>query len=143
MDKKYMCYCGLYCENCATKAKVEPAARVLHTEMKKAGFEDIVQYLPDGAAFWKFLKSMSEEGTCESCQGGSGNPGCEIRRCAEEKGVNMCALCDNYPCNKFSDFLTGYPMLKDDNALLRDKGIEEWGKLQDERKAKGYTYAEK
>ena len=43
MDKKYMCYCGLYCENCATKAKVEPAAKVLYSEMKKAGFEDIVQ----------------------------------------------------------------------------------------------------
>ena len=49
MDKKYMCYCGLYCENCATKAKVEPAAKVLYSEMKKAGFEDIVQFLPDGS----------------------------------------------------------------------------------------------
>jgi len=33
MDRKYACYCGLYCENCAVKAKVEPAARVLFDEM--------------------------------------------------------------------------------------------------------------
>ena len=29
MDRKYSCYCGLYCENCAVKVKVEPAAKVL------------------------------------------------------------------------------------------------------------------
>lgn len=29
MDAAYLCYCGLYCENCATKAKVEPAANHL------------------------------------------------------------------------------------------------------------------
>ncbi len=142
MDKKYMCYCGLYCENCATKAKVEPAAQVLYKEMKKAGFEDIVQFIPDGNAFWNFLKSMAEEGTCKSCQGGSGNPGCEIRKCATEKDVKMCALCEHYPCEKFAGFFENYPMLKDDNALLRDKGIDVWAKLQDERKTKGYTYSE-
>ncbi len=37
MDNKYIGYCGLYCENCVTKAKVEPAAKVLHDEMKQAG----------------------------------------------------------------------------------------------------------
>ena len=36
MNKKYICYYGLYC---AVKAKVEPAAKVLYKEMKKAGFE--------------------------------------------------------------------------------------------------------
>lgn len=142
MDKKYMCYCGLYCENCATKAKVEPAARALHREMKKAGFEGMVKFLPDGDAFWNFLKSMAEEGTCESCQGGSGNPGCEIRICAKEKGVKMCALCESYPCEKFSGFFAGYPAVKEDNALLRESGLEAWAKLQDERKATGYSYAE-
>lgn len=142
MEKKYMCYCGLYCENCATKAKVEPAARVLHNEMKKAGFEDITPFLPGGAEFWAFLKGIAEGGTCVSCQDGSGNPGCMIRICAKEKGVNMCAFCDSYPCDKFTDFFSGYPMLKEDNVLLREKGIESWTQLQDERLANGYTYSE-
>ena len=142
MDKKYMCYCGLYCENCATKAKVEPAARLLHTEMIKAGFEDIVCFLPDGEAFWRFLKGMAEEGTCVSCQSGSGNPGCEIRKCAVQNEVSMCALCQHYPCERISGFLESYPILKKDNALLRDEGMEAWAKLQDERKNSGYTYSE-
>lgn len=142
MDKKYMCYCGLYCENCATKARVEPAALVLYEEMKKAGFEDVIQFLPDGIPFWNILRSIAEEGACVSCKGGSGNPACEIRLCAKEKGVSVCACCDLYPCDKFGDFLNSYPMLKEDNALLRDKGIAAWSSLQDERKANGYTYAE-
>ena len=142
MDKKYMCYCGLYCENCATKAKVEPAAKVLYSEMKKAGFEDIVQFLPDGEAFWRFLKSVSEEGACISCRDGSGNPGCRVRICAQQNGVDMCAICQSYPCYKFDDFFKGYPMLKEDNTLLKQSGLDAWSALQEKRKANGYTYTE-
>jgi hypothetical protein len=140
MDKKYICYCGLYCENCAVMAKVTPASKVLYEEMKKAGFEEFIQYVPDGDAFWRFLKSTAENGTCVSCKDGSGNPGCAVRICAKEKGVEMCAMCGSYPCDKFSAFFEGYPVLKSDNALLRDKGIDEWAKLQDERRARRFTY---
>lgn len=142
MDKKYMCYCGLYCENCATKAKVESAAEVLYREMKTAGFEDVIQFLPDGGTFWSFLKSMAEEGTCASCRNGSGNPGCVIRICAKEKGVEMCAFCERYPCEHFPEFFGGYPVLKADNILLREKGTETWLKLQEQRKSEGYTYSD-
>jgi len=102
MDEKYLCCCGPYCENYSTKAKVEPAARALYSEMQHAGFEEIMRYLPDGEAFWSFLKGMAEKGVCVSCRDGSGDPGCEIRRCAREKGVEICALCNSYPCKRFS-----------------------------------------
>ena len=39
MDKKFTSYCGLYCENCAVKARLVPASKVLYEEMIKAGFE--------------------------------------------------------------------------------------------------------
>ena len=51
MDKKYTCYCGLYCENCAVKVKVEPASKVLYNEMKQLGFEEIMPFFPDGEKF--------------------------------------------------------------------------------------------
>lgn len=57
MDRKYACYCGLYCENCAVKVKDEPAAKVLYEEMKKLGFEGIMQFFQDGEKFWPFLKA--------------------------------------------------------------------------------------
>jgi len=141
MDRKYTCYCGLYCENCAVKAKVQPAAKTLYDEMIKAGFESFIQYIPEGSGFWDFLKNVALEGTCISCREGSGNPGCAVRKCAKEKDVGMCALCDRYPCETFMPFFKNYPMLKEDNALLREKGIDEWGKLQDERREKGWTYS--
>ena len=140
MDEKYLRYCGPYCENCSTKAKVEPAARVLYSEMRHAGFEEIMRYLPDGEAFWSFLKGMAEKGACVSCRNGSGDPGCEIRRCAQEKGVEICALCKSYPCKRFSKLFRSYPTLKADNALLCRQAMEQWAKLQDDRKADGYTY---
>ena len=142
MNKKSMCYCGLYCENCAVKAKVEPASKVLYEEMKKAGFADIIHFIPDGEAFWRFLKSVSQEGACISCQEGSGNPGCTVRICAKEEGIEMCAWCKEYPCDKFDEFFKGYPILKNDNDILRKDGLDKWAVMQDERQEKGFAYSD-
>jgi len=140
MNREYICYCGFYCENCAVKVKVEPASKVLYTEMKNAGFEHIMHLLPEGDKFWSFLKGMVTDGVCVSCQKGSGDPNCAIRKCATEKGVEMCALCESYPCELFKKYFNEYPPLLKDNAFLREKGMEEWAKLQDERQKKGFTY---
>jgi len=138
MDRKYSCYCGLYCENCAVKVKVEPAAKVLFDEMKKAGFEEVINYIPGGDGFWLFLKGMAIDGVCVSCRDGSGDPGCSIRICAKDRGVDMCVMCSDYPCEKIEDLFARNPVLKDDNALLRDKGWEAWAALQDKRISDGY-----
>ena len=142
MNKEYACYCGLYCENCAVKAKVVPASKILYEEMKKAGFEEIIHMIPGGDGFWPFLKGMADSGVCISCREGSGNPRCAVRICAKEKGIEVCALCDSYPCEKFAAFFEEYPMLKHDNALLREEGVDAWSKLQDERRARGFTYTD-
>jgi len=142
MKKEYICYCGLCCANCAVKANVEPAAKALHEEMKKAGFEGIIQFIPDGEGFWRFLKSVSEEGACISCREGSGNPNCAVRICAKEKEIELCALCVEYPCEKFDEFFKAYPTLKTDNAVLFEKGMDEWSKMQNERRTNGFTYSD-
>ena len=141
MDKKYICYCGLYCGNCAVKVKIEPASQVLYEEMEKAGFEDIIQMIPGGDGFWTFLKGMVK-GVCVSCKEGSGNPGCAVRLCAKEKNIEMCALCDSYPCKTFEKYFLEYPMLKEDNELLIREGMNSWQNLQNERCRKGYTYTD-
>ena len=137
-----MCYCGLYCENCAVKVKVEPASKMLYKEMKTAGFEEIINYIPDGDKFWSFLKGMAEQGVCVSCKEGSGNPGCVVRRCAQAKGVEMCAWCEDYPCEHFTRFFEGYPVLKYDNDWLRKEGLDEWSIIQDARRERNFTYSE-
>jgi len=91
MNKEYVCYCGLYCGNCAVMAKIKPAAEKLYSEMKAAGFDEIIHFIPGGDGFWPFLKDTAEKGLCVSCKEGSGNPGCGVRICAKEKGVEACA----------------------------------------------------
>ena len=142
MEKNYNCYCGLYCGNCAVKVKVEHAAKVLYSEMKSAGFEDVISFIPGGDGFWPFLKGMAETGMCISCRDGGGDPGCAIRLCAKEKDVDMCVFCIEYPCGKLTDMLKRLPVLAQDNELLRDKGWDAWAELQDERGTKGYTFTE-
>jgi len=111
--------------------------------MKKAGFDDVMQNIPGGGDFWKFLNGMTDSGICTSCYEGGGNPGCKVRICAREKGIKVCALCESYPCEHFGEmFFTVCPTLRQDNELLRNEGMEAWAKLQDERHAKGYTYAD-
>jgi len=133
MDKRYACYCGIYCENCAVKVKVEPAAKKLYDEMKSAGFEEVIDYIPGGDGFWPFLKGMAEHGICVSCRDGSGNPACSVRACAKEKGAEMCALCEDYPCETIEEFYQNYPAYRQDNELLRREGWAAWAALQDER----------
>ncbi len=141
MDKKYACYCGLYCGNCGVKVKVEPAAKVLHAEMHKLGFDQIMSFFPDGEKFWSFLHGMTVGGICISCKAGSGNPACRVRICAKGKNVEMCAFCENYPCEYLAELFDGYPMLENDNSVLRVKGWESWGKLQDDRCAQGVDFS--
>ena len=140
MNKKYICYCGLYCENCPVMAKIAPAAKTLYEEMRKAGFEEVINFIPGGDGFWSFLKNMAEVGLCISCIDGGGDPDCAIRICAKEKGVEMCALCPEYPCEKMDSFNQRNPVFKQDNDLIREQGMEAWAKLQDERVKSGYTY---
>ena len=145
MNKAYICYCGLYCENCVVMAKITPAAKALYDEMQKAGFGDVITHIPGGDGFWPFLKNMAEEGLCVSCKDGGGDPACVIRLCAKEKGIDMCALCKEYPCGHFDASLQKYPslnLMKQDNALLQEQGMQAWAKLQDERRSKGFTYSD-
>lgn len=37
---------------------------------------------------------------------------CEIRKCAQERGVKNCAYCDDYACEKLSNFFNGMPEAK-------------------------------
>ncbi|MDR0790977.1 MAG: DUF3795 domain-containing protein [Methanomassiliicoccaceae archaeon] len=140
MDRRYACYCGLCCENCAIKVKVFTAAKILHDEMRNVRFDEVVKMIPGGDGFWTFLKDIAENGATASCRGGCGDPGCKVRICAVEKGIEMCAFCDEYPCTVFKEFSADHPIIVRDNALLREKGWDAWLKLQDERRAKGFTY---
>jgi len=122
-------------------AKVEPAAKSLYEEMEKARFEDVVNDIPDGREFWRFLKGIYDSGVCVSCRDGSGPSVCKVRDCAVQKGQDMCAFCSEYPCERFTAFFEAVPVLESDNELLRSQGWDSWAKLQDKRRLDGFTYS--
>ncbi|MCL1904994.1 MAG: DUF3795 domain-containing protein [Methanomassiliicoccaceae archaeon] len=140
-EKNFIACCGLWCGNCSFKAKVIPAASILCNEMRNAGFEGIVNMMPNGKEFWTFLKGTVDS-TEITCRGGCGNPSCGIRLCADEKDVEMCAFCDEYPCGAFAKLSENLPLVSEDNEFLRKNGVDAFIKMQKERRSKGFVYSD-
>ena len=46
---------------------------------------------------------------------------CEIRKCCLEKKIPNCALCDEFPCKKISDFFKFVPTAKTTLEKIRNK----------------------
>lgn len=144
MESKYIAYCGLYCGHCYSRTHVAPTAQMLRAQMRLQGFESFGPYMQDYEAFWRFLTTLVEDEGCPGCRQEGGSPACAIRVCARERKLEACPLCGDYPCDKLAwvDASTAYPMLKADNELMREKGLEAWADMQDARRENGFTYAE-
>ena len=139
---KFVTYCGLYCENCIQRTNVGPEAKKLRESMKRAGYENFGHNISDFSIFWRFLSELSEKGGCAGCRSGGGNPNCQIRKCAVEKGVAACAFCEAYPCEEIKKLLADYPMLQKDNQFLKQIGLETWIFMQEKRRIQGYIYSD-
>jgi hypothetical protein len=95
-------YCGLNCFKC----QIYLATRETDPKKQRKMREDIV------IAIKKYLgeeKRIEDITDCDGCkaQGGrlySNCQKCQIRKCASEKGVENCAYCSEYPCEKLRKF---------------------------------------
>lgn len=68
-------------------------------------------------------KMRAEDVTdCDGCKTEerlfSGSQKCEIRKCTRDKGIENCAHCSEYPCEKLREFFVAEP-----NAKARLDGI--------------------
>ena len=96
--EKMIAYCGLICTTCpaflATQQDDDSQrAQVAEMWSKEFGGE-----------------RKPEDINCDGCLSGGERllnyaAVCEIRRCAQEKGVENCAHCDDYACEKLEGFL--------------------------------------
>ena len=106
--KKMLGRCGYRCDLCAARSD-NPEIR---------------QKLVDG---WrKYLGHQmytAENVRCDGCmnEGRLADKNCPIRPCAIEKGVENCAYCDDYPCEKLKDFICS-----------REKFIKRLSEISDE-----------
>lgn len=139
--REYLAYCGLYCGMCSLVATLPGAAETLRGYMKDDGWELYGnEVFPGFDTFWDILTKISNLAqTSPLCVGGCGDPDCGIRKCAVERGLEVCAQCDDFPCEQLSAFTRRYPFVLKNNERIREIGLDAWLAEQSDLVAQGVT----
>ena len=99
--------CGLVCYTCtmAENGAIHRHSRELLGLL--TGFDSFAikfqEYEPRlrKYASFKEILTLFSESDCKGCRGGSCTyPGCVVQPCTEEKGLDFCFECDEFPCQK-------------------------------------------
>jgi hypothetical protein len=101
-DGEMIAYCGLNCVTC----QIYLASRETDPKKQRQMREQIV------VAIKKYLgeeKRVEDITDCDGCKAQSGRlysdcQKCQIRKCASEKGLENCAYCSEYACEKLTKF---------------------------------------
>lgn len=137
-------YCGLYCGLCSSRNKVPRQAAALLETMKKEGAEYWGgEIFPGFAEFWKLLERLTDpEKVCPGCKQGGGPAFCGIRKCARERKISTCPLCDDFPCDKIDMIAKGYVTIIPDGERIRKIGLDTWIQEQEKRSRTGFCYCD-
>ena len=142
-DLRLITYCGLYCDLCSARSRIPKQAEALRDSMKKEGYEYWGHELPGFTEFWKFLNEHCDlNNSCPGCREGGGPPFCGIRKCAKKRGIEICAFCDDFPCEKVGGIIKGYPTIIHDAARMKEIGIDAWIDEQKARAQTGFAYVD-
>ncbi len=123
-------YCGIYCGLCdmyqGTAGKHgEELTRLLgYYGLEAERFtEDAEAYNSFQQVLQLVTERLSNVSPCK--EGCDLFPNCEIRPCAEEKEVDTCGFCDEFPCDKIEAFSAQYQTIPN---LERQKeiGLQAW-----------------
>jgi hypothetical protein len=144
MDKlEQVTYCGLYCGLCSQRNRIPQRARALRQFMQKEGWDFWGKEQAYFNEFWSFLSKLADNESQYSCRTGRcGPPFCGIRKCAREKGIEVCPFCSDYPCNRILGIAKGYPTMLADGKRMKDSGIDAWIQEQEERRKTGFAYVD-
>jgi hypothetical protein len=139
---EYVTYCGLYCGLCAERTRIPRQAAALKQAMAEEGWPFWGHTIPGFCGFWEFLEKLDADGGCPGCRAGGGYPECQIRRCARERGLDLCNECADFPCSYVEALAARYPTLLADNHRLQAVGLDRWLSEQQERARRGVVYAD-
>ena len=111
MDEE-IAYCGLVCAEC-------PAYQGTRT--------DDIELLERTAKVWSeaYGEDLSPESLrCDGCKATDGTQGitchmCRVRVCAIGRGVDSCALCDDYGCDTLEEILGHAPEAREKLEQIR------------------------
>ena len=143
MDLSLVTYCGLYCPLCAQRGRIPKQARSLHKSLAKEGWQSYGSAVSDDfEPFWRLLTRFADPEKGCSCRDDGGPPFCAIRKCAREKGVDVCPFCEAFPCEYIRTIGKGYPTLIADGYRMCEIGLEAWIDEQKQRAKTDFAYCD-
>ncbi|MFO8239848.1 MAG: DUF3795 domain-containing protein [Dissulfuribacterales bacterium] len=131
--------CGLSCEKCFAHVGGDIRSYSLKLKEHLGNFEPYAkryESLLGNPVFRNYsdFKEMLDYFASENCKGCRNEQcklfkNCGVRPCHQEKGVDFCYQCDEFPCNRthFDEGL--YNAWVRINEIIKTKGIEEYYEL--------------
>jgi len=114
---RYDTYCGLYCGAC----------EVLHANMENR--------LDEKSSEWGVDPAQMRCHGCKSDVLSIYCRDCELRTCAESKGLDYCYECEEFPCQRLENFnhdkVPHHVMVIINQKVLAERGPEQW--LEDQK----------
>jgi predicted RNA-binding Zn-ribbon protein involved in translation (DUF1610 family) len=112
-DKRHASVCGLFCPACPIfmAHKRSPELKPMLAEMLG---------IPPEALKCEGCRTTNRFATCEQCT---------FDKCANERGIDFCGQCDEFPCAEYKEFQLEKPHrieLYEDQQRLREVDVEVW-----------------
>lgn len=137
-------YCGGYCSYCARWHEHAAFIQLAGALAELADAHGYQYWMPtevkefDYNEFRKALDFFSKKDSwlvCRKrCKQGDGNPLCEIRKCCQERGLDICFECDELPCDRVKENVKMIERAKE----YKELGKEEWLRRQIDKAEKRY-----
>jgi hypothetical protein len=133
--------CGVYCGQCPSgNGRVKAIAGELKRLVDTVRYEWLeVPEVKPGFKFSEFRKGLEwfANAQCPMCLNGGGAP-CENRKCASEKKLKSCLLCDGYlTCKNTVYQRDWYPFVVENYKRVRQVGFQKHLEEEEERTKAG------
>lgn len=133
-NKSLVGYCGLNCTKCIMyKGEIADLARDLRKVLRKEKFDKLMTGMPfikNYEQCYETLGQMVKLRCKRACRGGGGNPGCNIRRCCQRQGFEICSECPDYAdcakLAKLTKYHGGDTRHIDNLERIQKIGFENW-----------------
>ena len=139
---QYIAPCSLLCYTCMglRNGPIAECAKTLHN-LSEGISEFFSAHTPEEkrheqlAFFTEFRNALQNfsGAFCPGCRNNSAScpayEGCVIPACVQERGIDFCAQCNEFPCPKVKDYFDAhdeliYPVWVNGNKRIREVGIE-------------------
>jgi len=131
--------CGVYCGQCPSgNGRVKMMAGELKRLVDTARY-DWVNSFVKSFKFEEFRKGLEwfANAQCPTCLNGGGAP-CENRKCASEKKLESCLLCNDYLTCKNTEYQREwYPFVAGNYNRVKEVGFQKYLEEEDERTKAG------